>query len=60
MEIKDAVEILCVGATTLHSLVHNTMRKTTVVRSRQPSLLQQPSLDSKSKVGSTMEYRGGY
>jgi len=51
METKDALDLLYVEATTVHSLVHTTMKRTTVVRSRQPYLPQQPSLDSRSKVG---------
>ena len=53
METKDALDLLYVEATTVHSLVHTTMKRTTVVRSRQPSLLQQPSLDYRSKVSAS-------
>jgi len=51
MEIEDAGEILCVAVTTVHSLVHTTMRKMTVVRDHHPYLHKHLSLGSRNKVG---------
>jgi len=51
MEILDAVETLCVEATTASSLVRTIMRKTIAVRSQQPPSKQGQSSDNSNKVG---------
>jgi len=51
METKDAAEILSVEVTTVHSLVHTTTRKMTVVRGHHPYLQQHLDLGSRSKDG---------
>ena len=48
MEIVVAIAVLSVEAIIVFSLDYIIMRKTTVVRSRQPSLPQQPSQDNRS------------
>jgi len=51
MEILDAVETLCVEATTANSLVRTIMRKMIAVRSQQPPSKQVRSSDNSNKVG---------
>ena len=50
MEILDAVETLCVGATTASSLVRTIMRKMIAVRSQQPPSNQGRLSDNRNKV----------
>jgi len=51
MEILDAVETLCVEATTANSLVRTIMRKMIAVRSQQPPSKQGRLSDNRNKVG---------
>jgi len=51
MEILDAVETLCVEATTASSLVRTIMRKMIAVRSQQPPSKQGRLSDNRHKVG---------